>query len=184
MGNIVPAVPTVSYTKKQALNKVKLSDHFTVDEFACKHCLRTKKDLDIVLHIDPKLIALMEKLRIGINLPMNISNGYRCPQHNAEVHGASQSRHIFGMACDFSCYGKLNGITVLDQAYKIFPRMGFYQSSIDGHCFMHVDTDPKRLFWLSRLVNGSNSYQYFQTMDAMKAAMKADTKISWYHLVI
>jgi uncharacterized protein YcbK (DUF882 family) len=166
------------YTKQQAESGIKLSPHFSTTELMCENCH--------TLVIDLSLIDLMEKLRVSINLPINITSGYRCPSDNAKAGGAKASMHLYGRAIDFNCNHKINGVTVLREVSKIFPRFGFYQSSTAGYCYMHVDnkTDGNTKCWLSRKIGDSNKYQYFTNLDMMLEVMKTDTKIKWYSLII
>jgi len=49
------------------------------------------------------LAAVLEQVRaICLDYPVLISSGYRCPELNAEVGGASNSAHLYGLACDFT----------------------------------------------------------------------------------
>jgi len=69
------------------------SRHFSAQEMACRHCGRIK--------IDPKLLENLETLRATLGgKPMVITSGYRCPEHNRRVGGASKSQHIEGRAAD------------------------------------------------------------------------------------
>jgi uncharacterized protein YcbK (DUF882 family) len=168
-----------TFTKEQAEKKIILTQHFNTSEFMCEHCH--------TLIIDIDLINLLEQLRVSINhLPINITSGYRCKINNKAAGGANSSLHLYGRAADFNCNHKINGITVLREAYKIFPRVGFYQSDNSGFCYMHVDnkTDGRSKCWISRRINKKNNYQYFTNIDAMLEVMKQDTKIRWYSLVI
>ena len=63
---------------------MKLSAHFDSSEFACKcGCGGLHNGADIN--------------------PLVLSCGYRCPAHNAEVGGVSNSQHIYGTAADVQC---------------------------------------------------------------------------------
>lgn len=72
---------------------MKLSEHFDSEEFACK-CGCGYDD------IDQNLINVLERLRELAGFPLVISSGCRCPEHNAEVGGVSNSQHVFGKAAD------------------------------------------------------------------------------------
>lgn len=45
----------------------------------------------------------MEKVRKILGYPINISSGYRSPELNKAVGGASNSQHVLGEAVDFTC---------------------------------------------------------------------------------
>lgn len=75
----------------------KLSDHFSLREFRCPceltSCTVTKVDLS--------LIELLEIIRLALGIPLKITSGYRCPEHNASIDkSAPKSQHIEGKAAD------------------------------------------------------------------------------------
>ncbi len=85
----------------------KLSEHFSLAEFACRHCGVAKAH--------PELVAGLERLRaVGYaasGLP--IMSGYRCPLHNAAVGGASLSQHRNGAAADVPLAVELDDVRAL-----------------------------------------------------------------------
>jgi uncharacterized protein YcbK (DUF882 family) len=105
-----------------------LSKHFNRSEFACKcGC-----GFDTV---DYELVNLLEDIREHFGQPVYINSACRCPMHNANEGGASQSQHLKGRAADISVkdvdpsvvagYVELNGIV---------GGIGIYNS------FTHIDT--------------------------------------------
>lgn len=52
-----------------------------------------------------KLAIELQKIRDWYGKPMTINSGYRSPEHNKAVNGASQSYHMKGMAADFNIKG-------------------------------------------------------------------------------
>lgn len=76
---------------------MKLSEHFDSSEFACKcGCGGMNNGADI----NPRLVQVLERMRQIIGKPLELSCAYRCPTHNAEVGGMSNSQHIYGTAAD------------------------------------------------------------------------------------
>jgi zinc D-Ala-D-Ala carboxypeptidase len=67
-----------------------LSPHFRAREFACKHCgwIKTHR----------VLLAGLERIRPAGGL--SVVSGYRCPTHNRDIGGATNSQHIYGTAAD------------------------------------------------------------------------------------
>lgn len=66
--------------------------------------------------------------------PINISSGYRCPDHNRAVGGVWNSQHVAGTAADIYVDGM--GVRELaDICKQIFDGVGTY---VDGG-FVHVD---------------------------------------------
>ena len=83
-------------------SSTRLSQHFSVSEFACHHCGNC-------INIHPRLIELLEKLRENIGgYPLHINSGYRCEYHNTNVGGVSNSQHLRGTAADVACPRQLN----------------------------------------------------------------------------
>lgn len=53
-----------------------------------------------------KLIRVADKVREHFGATATVSSGLRCTQHNANVGGVSNSRHLSGKAMDFCIKGK------------------------------------------------------------------------------
>ncbi len=76
---------------------MKLSEHFDSSEFACKcGCGGMHNGADV----DPRLVQVLERMRVTLGVPLELSCGYRCPSHNAEVGGVWNSQHVYGKAAD------------------------------------------------------------------------------------
>lgn len=76
---------------------MKLSEHFDSSEFACKcGCGGLHNGADI----NPRLVQVLERMRQRCGRPLELSCGYRCPTHNAEVGGVWNSQHVYGTAAD------------------------------------------------------------------------------------
>lgn len=75
-----------------------VSPHFKQTEFACNHCGEIHPS-------DPtppqEVLDWLEDIRAHFGGPVNVNSGYRCPTHNANVGGATNSYHMKGMAVDF-----------------------------------------------------------------------------------
>lgn len=75
----------------------KISANFSSNEFDCKcfypECDKTYIDLDHV----KKLQKIRDKKG-----PVNINSAYRCPRHNKDVGGATNSEHPKGVATDIT----------------------------------------------------------------------------------
>lgn len=87
----------VSYSKKKQ-GKVKLSEHFRVEEFACK-------DGSDTILINSDLITILEQLhtlaRQKYNIKaINVNSGYRTPSHSVKVGGYATDQHTKGNAAD------------------------------------------------------------------------------------
>ena len=101
------------------INKdVKLSQHFTLGEL-CKTSVKTKDgNIPSHVHIEnlKRLCQWLEELRLRCNLnkkekiknkdePIIINSGYRSPEVNKAVGGATGSNHLTGCAVDIRCKG-------------------------------------------------------------------------------
>lgn len=104
--------------------------YFVDDEFRCKHCgMLPKHGMNTVL------MERLDKLRSMYGKPIYVSCGYRCPSHNAEVGGVSDSQHIYGNACDIYVNGDYQKFYNLVVKSKLFDGVGYYPYDQ----FVHVD---------------------------------------------
>ena len=72
---------------------------------------------------------------------MTITSGYRCPELNAAVGGASNSAHLFGCAADFVC----TAATPLDICRAIEPylvELQIDQLIHENESWVHVGRAP------------------------------------------
>lgn len=128
----------MAYTKGK---KTQLSTHFVSTEFDChgSGCCSTTI-------INPQLVTYLEKIREHFGKPITISSGYRCAVHNANVGGATGSRHSKGDAADIVVSG-VTPAEVAKYAESIgVLGIGLYETNSDGH-FVHIDTRTYKSFW-------------------------------------
>ena len=84
---------------------MKIGTHFDDYEFACG-CHRHEVDenghnkLDHI--IDKRLVDLLDAIRERLGVPLTVTSGYRCEEHNEEVGGVSNSQHVLGTAADIT----------------------------------------------------------------------------------
>ena len=78
--------------------------YFKRSEFAC-HC-DGKYCKGYPAEPKEKLIRVADKVRGNLGGAATVSSGVRCPTHNANVGGVSNSRHLSGKAMDFCIAGK------------------------------------------------------------------------------
>ena len=68
-----------------------VSPHFDLEEF--------DQDAPIPADCVPILrlfcIDILEPIRAWLNRPMEITSGYRSPEHNQEIHGSPTSEHVY-----------------------------------------------------------------------------------------
>ena len=125
----------------------KLSEHFTVREFACS-------DGSDEIRIDPNLVKYLEKIRAHFGKPVRITSGYRSPAYNAKVGGVKNSYHMKGMAADIVIDG-VKSKEVAQYAETIgCGGIGWYEASN----FTHIDTRSGCVRWKN---SGSNVVRTF-----------------------
>ena len=120
------------------MNDVYISENFKLSEFESPDTKEVK--------IDEKLIDKLEKYRTKVgNIPIRINSGYRTPEHNKAVGGASKSLHMTGKACDIH---KLKDYSIDEMAYLAeqigFDGIGKYNWGI------HVDVRGYKARWDDR----------------------------------
>ena len=79
-----------------------LSKNFSRWEFACrgKNCCGNSAP------VDPLLVNSLQKLRDMVGRPIDVSCGFRCKIHNAEIPGSEpNSQHTLAKAADISVVG-------------------------------------------------------------------------------
>ena len=117
--------------------------YFKLWEFSCHHCGELPKE-----GMNPILLEKLDKLRGMVGHPIEVSSGYRCPEHNRRIGGVDNSQHVFGNAADIYC-GSVMAESLAKYAEKIgFDGIGIYHEDD----FVHVDVrddgqNPNRYRW-------------------------------------
>lgn len=126
-------------TKEYSIKKdgnTKLSDNFSVREFACKD------GSDSVL-ISDELVNVLQKIRNHFKKPVTINSAYRNKAYNKKIGGATYSQHIYGTAADIVVQG-VKPEEVAKYAEYLMPKtggIGLYPT------FTHVDVRVARARW-------------------------------------
>ena len=114
-------------------NRIKLTKNFSLHEF------ESPDTGEVVL--DPELVTKLQALRDKLGRPVIVNSGYRTPEHNNAVGGASESYHKLGMAADIHSPGvSVETLAQLAEAVG-FRGIGRYST------FVHVDTRPTPARW-------------------------------------
>lgn len=132
-----PMITVHSYSLKKD-GDVKLSKNFKVKEFACG-------DGSDVVFVAPKLVEILQQVRIHYNRGVTILSGYRTPSHNKKVGGAEFSQHMYGTAADISIKG-IKPATVAAYVRSLMPNYGGVGVYVKQN-FVHVDVREKRADW-------------------------------------
>jgi len=114
-----------------------LSAHFSKAELAC-HCCGELK-------IENGLIEALEQLRTLAGKEIIVHDAYRCPAHNQEVGGVTDSEHTRGMAADISIAG-LSLQQMFELALHIPTFLNGGIGVYDGG-FLHLDIRPHHARW-------------------------------------
>ena len=117
---------------------IKLSKNFHLSEAECKcnSCNETLVDLDHV--------KKLQQLREDLNASIKITSWYRCPSHNKNVGGSSNSIHKKGSATDIQVSG-MHPHEVQDACEK-FDGLGRYDT------FTHIDSRGSKARWDNRKI--------------------------------
>ncbi len=117
-----------------------MAKYFDSSEFACKHCGQLPR-----LGMDSRLLEVLDKLREKLGEPLVISSGYRCPTHNRNIGGASESYHTRGMAADIYINSEsYSPADIRDLAFECGADTAVAYST---QGFVHVDMRGYRAEW-------------------------------------
>lgn len=107
-------------------------EYFRPGEFACK-CGSLCDGYPA--QMEESLVRTADRVRKTLGTACIVSSGLRCRQHNANVGGVSNSRHLTGKAMDFCAEGKTAEqiLTVVRAQPEVR-----YAYAIDGR-FVHMD---------------------------------------------
>jgi len=113
-----------------------ISEHFNRSEFACQcGC-----GFDTV---DAELLDVIEHVRYYFDVPVSISSGCRCPEHNKNVGGSPKSQHVLGRAADI-----IANLVEPEEIQKFLK--SHYPDSLgvgSYDTFTHVDTRKGKARW-------------------------------------
>lgn len=144
---------------------MKLSDHLTTDEVACRCGCGFGWSLN---DLSFEVTKIFELIRLAVQHPLAIGSGCRCPSRNELVGGAKNSAHLRGTALDIlTPYGKsrhelivgavLAGLVLeglLDEA-ELPSTLAAVSERIRGigvdERFVHIDVDkavPRPAAWV------------------------------------
>jgi hypothetical protein len=92
--------------RKRARNP-RLSRYFTLARLVASDTARScgidNMPPDALLPNLRLLARGLDRVRLLLGHPLEISSGYRCPELNAAVGGVPHSQHALGLAVDFTC---------------------------------------------------------------------------------
>lgn len=106
-----------------------MAKYFDTDEITCRCCGEGEEI------VSPILLDRLDALREMYGKPIYCSCVYRCPAHNEEVGGVSNSQHIYGTAADIFVMGDYHEFYNLVIESELFDAVGYYPDEE----FVHVD---------------------------------------------
>ena len=126
---------------------MKLTENFNLSEFECKcGCVMPEFVKKNVIELAENLQVLRDE--VG---RLDLTNAYRCKEHNADVGGAVNSQHLKGKAADI----KSSTIEPWDMATTVDDLMKSEKFKLGGigiyNTFTHVDTRGSRARWSKTL---------------------------------
>ena len=152
--------------KNVDINKnARLSQHFTLGEL-CKTSVKTA-DGNIPSRVNienlKRVCSWLERLRQKYNLnikekiknkndePIIINSGYRSPQVNKAVGGATNSNHLTGCAADIRCLG-------IEQALRYATiLLDISDESREDFDELLLERSPRGTYWLHFAVRSSGN---------------------------
>lgn len=111
---------------------------FNEKEFACRCCGQlpplAKENAEALVS------QVLDPLRERCGHPIRVNSGYRCPTHNREVGGATQSQHLKGEAADIRPVKseELKVKNELDKLARILVEQGRFDQLMLYPTFLHV----------------------------------------------
>lgn len=126
----------VKLYSKATEGNVKLSENFTVKEFACK-------DGSDPVIVSMDLVKLLQTIRNHYGKAVIINSAYRTPSYNNKVGGVNDSQHTHGIAADIVVSGQ-KPKDVAAYVNTLMPNnggIGIYTT------FVHVDVRTNKARW-------------------------------------
>ena len=143
---------------------MKLSQHFTLDEFV-RSDTAVRKGIDnnpsdsIIENL--KITAMgMEEVRELLQVPILVTSGYRSPVLNRTIGGSKSSAHMHGFACDFIAPKFGNSLAIVN---KIKESGILVDQCIMEGTWTHISFDPqmRQRFMTATFMNGTAIYTDF-----------------------
>jgi len=86
-------------------------------------------------------VGMLDEARHRLGRPFRITSGFRTPERNKAVGGATQSSHLTGYAVDIYAPTQEDKADLLRALFKVgFRRFGIMATAI------HVDNDPDKAY--------------------------------------
>ena len=123
---------------------MKLTCNFSMSEFECNCGCKMPED------VKSNIIELAENLQIlrdFLNMPIKITNAFRCESKNKSVNGVKSSQHLFGKAADLQVF-QLSPNEVADAVSELMEKNLFKMGGLGRYnSFTHVDIRGTKARW-------------------------------------
>lgn len=161
----------IEYSIKKLGRDFKVSEHFTLGEFA------SKDGADKVLYSE-ELLSKLEELRAYGGFTITVNSGYRTASYNRKIGGASLSQHVEGTAADIAV--KKDGTAVDARLICcLCQTLGFKGVAYISSRSLHVDMRKSGTYRGDERSGYSNNvggdfYKYFKVTKAQVEALKKE----------
>lgn len=121
-----------------------ISKNFSYKEFEesadaeKNHIINVITSFEVRDNIKALVENILQPLRDEWGAPLVINSGYRCPELNKLVKGASTSQHVKGQAADVACDTPLKLARLVKKLKLDFDQMGLYPT------FVHLSYSKNR----------------------------------------
>lgn len=140
---------------------LKLSRHFCVGEFASKS---GNKLYSNKVKIAPALIDKLEQLFTALSKynikSIQVTSGYRTPEHSVDVGGGRADRHTAGQAADIVCYDTASRVIPAKYVCCAAEDTGFTGIGYISANATHVDVRETAKWWGDETKNNGASISY------------------------
>ena len=121
-----------------------LTTHFTLEELIFSSTA-TRLGIDnapgVPIRENLRVLAEgLERVRTILGAPMHIDSGFRCPQLNQAVNGATESAHLIGYAADFVCSGFGTPLEIVN---RLKTSDVMFDQCIEEGTWVHISFDPQ-----------------------------------------
>ena len=123
---------------------MKLTCNFSMSEFECNCGCKMPED------VKPNIIELADNLQVlrdFLNIPIKITNAFRCESKNNSVNGVKNSQHLVGKAADLQVF-QLSPNEVADAVSELMEKNLFKMGGLGRYnSFTHVDIRGTKARW-------------------------------------
>jgi len=114
--------------------------NLSFEQYAVREEIDNEPTPEIIDNI--RRVALtLEIIRLELGAPIRISSGYRSPELNRRIGGSKNSKHMEGLAADFT----VSGYTPNEAVDKISGLVGYNKLILEFDRWVHLDLSDELL---------------------------------------